>query len=237
MKFVSCRIVLVAFYLLVSFFGYAQKTIVVGGTTTAPFSKGVNINTRINEIAYQKKLIGSVYLNDNWQNTNIYLSEDSLKLENITCRFDLRNNVVEIKTLKDTLILPTYRIEKIVNIADNREFVTERYVKSQSKSFYQVVINNQNSLLKGFKLKIVPADFNVITNTGSKDDEIIKKEVFYIYRSDKLIKIASSKGQFKKQFFKNRKLDKFFDTHKIRPKEESFLIDFVNFINKNDVEV
>lgn len=211
-----------------------EKTIVVGGTSAAIFSNGVNINSKINEIAYQKKMIGSFYLNENWQKTNLFFDTDSLRLTDISTRLDLRNNVVEIKTGNDTLVLPTYRVKKIIYPKNNKIYVTENIVKSREKGFYELVVDRNYSLLRKFQLKIEPADYNIITNTGSKDDKITKKEIFYIYSSKGLIKINTSKSKFKKQFSKVESIQEFFENTKIKPRKLSFLIEFISYVNNKN---
>jgi hypothetical protein len=214
-----------------------EKTVVVGGSTAAPFSRGASKTSKITEIAYQKKLVGSFYLNDNWAKTDILLNNDSLVLRNINARIDLRNNVLEIKTNKDTLVLPTYRIKSFLFKETAKLYVTENFVKSPLKGFYQVLVDDKCTLLSRPGVKITPSDYNIITNTGSKDDKIVKKESYYLFADNSLVLLNKSKSKFKKQFGKNKKIANFFGQSKVKPKNKTFLLDFVNFINAEDVDI
>jgi len=214
-----------------------EKVVVVGGTTVAPFSNGVNASTKISEVAYQKKLVGSFYLNENWAKTDIFLKNDSTVLRDIHTRIDLRNNVLEIKTKKDTLVLPTYRIKSLLYKESSDVFVTENWVKSPTKGFFRVLVDDKYALLCHPKVKVEPSDFNIITNTGSKDDKIIQQEFYYLFTDDTLIKIEKSKGKFKKQFGKSDKVAQFLSQQKVKPRNKFFLIDLVNFLNAENIEI
>lgn len=214
-----------------------EKVVVVGGSSIAPFSKSVNINTKITEIAYQKRLVGSFYLNDDWAKTDVYLKMDSAVLRDIHTRIDLRNNVLEIKTKDDTLVLPTYRIKSLFYKEKASLFVTENIVKSPTKGFFQVLVDDKYSLLCQAKVKVEPSDFNIITNTGSRDDKIIQSESYYLFTGETLLELEKSKGKFKKQFGKNEKMSQFLNQHKVKPKSKTFLIDLVNFINVENLDI
>ncbi|MCZ4696286.1 hypothetical protein DWB61_16610 [Ancylomarina euxinus] len=214
-----------------------EKVIVVGGTSAAPFSRGVSKTSKINEIAYQKQLLGSFYLDDDWAGTDIYLINDSLVLCDINTRIDLRNNVLEIKTKKDTLVLPTYRIKSLFFKETAMVFVTENIVKSPTSGFYQIIVDDKYSLLCQPKVKVERADFNIITNSGSRDDKIIQQEFFYLFVDENLIKLEKSKAKFKKQFRKNKKIEQFFSQKKVKPKNKAFLIELVKFINEEKLNI
>jgi hypothetical protein len=214
-----------------------EKVVVVGGSTAAPFSRGASKTSKITEIAYQKRLVGSFYLNDDWAKTDILLNNDSLVLRDINARIDLRNNVLEIKTNKDTLVLPTYRIKSFLFKETAKLYVTENFVKSPTKGFYQVLVDDKCTLLSHPDVKITPADFNIITNTGSRDDKIVKKESFYLFADNSLVLLNKSKSKFKKQFSKNEKIANFFGQNKVKPKSKNFLLDFVNFLNSENLDI
>lgn len=214
-----------------------ENVIVVGGSSVAPFSRGASKTSKINEIAYQKQLLGSVYLDDDWAETDIYLMNDSLVLRDINTRIDLSNNVLEIKTKEDTLVLPTYRIKHIFLKEREEIFVTENIVKSASNGFYQVIVDDKYSLLCQHKVKVERSDFNIITNSGSKDDKIIQQEYYYLFVGDNLIKLEKSKGKFKKQFKNNKKIELFWSQKKVKPKKKVFLIELVKYINEEKLDL
>jgi len=214
-----------------------EKVIVVGGTSAAPFSRGASKTSKINEIAYQKQLVGSFYLNDNWAETDIYLMNDSTVLRDINTRIDLSNNVLEIKTKKDTLVLPTYRIKILYYKEAKRFFVTENVVKSPISGFYQVLVNDKYSLLCQPKVKVKRSDFNVITNSGSRDDKIIQHKFYYLFFDDTLVKLEKRKGKFKKQFRNNKEIEMFFSQQKVKPKNKAFLIELVKYLNAENLEI
>ncbi|MGZ2368561.1 hypothetical protein ACXR6G_02085 [Ancylomarina sp. YFZ004] len=214
-----------------------EKVIVVGGSLVAPFSRGASKTSKINEIAYQKQLLGSFYLDDDWAETDIYLMNDSIVLRDINTRIDLSNNVLEIKTKEDTLVLPTYRIKRIFLKEREEIFVTENIVKSATNGFYQVIVDDKYSLLCQHKVKVERSDFNIITNSGSRDDKIIQQEYFYLFVDDNLIKLEKSKGKFKKQFKNNKEIEMFCRLRKVKPKKKAFLIELVKFINEEKLDL
>lgn len=235
--YISRLILVLAFCISALSLSAQKKVIIVGGSSVAPFSRGVSKTSKINEIAYQKQLLGSFYLDDDWAKTDIYLMNDSIVLHDITTRIDLSNNVLEIKTKEDTLVLPTYRIKRIFLKETEQVFVTENIVKSPTNGFYQVIVDDKYSLLCQPKIKVNRSDFNIITNSGSRDDKIIQQEYYYLFVNDNLIKLEKRKGKFKKQFKNNKEIELFCSQKKVKPKKKEFLIELVKFINEEKLDL
>jgi len=218
--------------------GFSQEVqISSNGNSIGVFGGKIIDDTAINEIPYRKQLIGSFYLDTNWKKSDVYLVMDSLILKNIYTRLDVRNNVLEIKYKNQVKILPTFRIRSVIYSEANDLFITEFVLKSAEKGFYKVVIDDNNSLLCRYNAKIKTANYNVTLDTGKRDNHIVKDVSYYLFNQEKLMKLEQSKKKIKKQFAFNKDLEGYLISKKVNPKKESNLVQFVNYLNYQNISL
>lgn len=237
-SFFKLKVIMGIGLLFCSLSSFSQEArISSGGSAIATFGGKIETNTMITEIAYAKKVVGSFYLDTAWNTSDVYLVRDSIILKGLETRLDLRNNVLEIKYKGELKTLPTFRIRSVFYPVSNSLFVTESVLKSSNSGFYKILVDDEKSLLCKYDTKISPATYNVALNTGSRDDKIEKEKHYYLYNESELIELENSKSKLKKQFKTKTDLLTYLKSHKTNPKNEFSLIQFVDYINQNQLQL
>ena len=185
----------------------------------------------------KKSQIGSYYLNEEWRKADIYMVIDSSIVRDIETRIDLRSNELEVKYKGDIKVLPSFRIRSVMFTEANSLFVTETFLKSSQKGFYEVLVDDENSLLRKYDTKLQPSNYNIQLDAGNKSSKIIKQQSYFVFNDLGIVKLAKTKSKLKKQLIKQTEVFNFIDENKINPKKEQNLISLVNFLNKNHLVV
>ncbi|GAB4014710.1 hypothetical protein GCM10028808_37990 [Spirosoma migulaei] len=152
------------------------------------------------------KLIGDPYLDTTWQAGNVKfhikpgvsLTTDSLA--GVPVRLDLSTNEVEIKAgAKDIKAVKSTSI-RYVDINNTfgsvSRFVSVHDYQGEAEKlngFFEQVVLGKLDLLQHPSVYIRQANFNVAMNTGTKDDEYMKKMDWYVARDKKATKFSPGK--------------------------------------------
>ncbi len=214
----------------------AQTNIVNSTNNTfAPFGGKIETFSKINEVLYNKKIIGSFYLDTIWHASNLYLIKDSIIIKNIKTRLDLRNNTVEILHNNIVKILHSNEIRSIFYPNTNSIYLTESSLKGCPSGFYKILINNNTALLCKYDSKLKRSNYNPTLDTGNRDDHLIKTKTYYISNGIKSIVLENLKSKFKKRFKENNDVRAYLENNKFNPRNENDLILLVNYINDNNI--
>ncbi len=216
----------------------AQSTIIKSSNNTiAPFGGKVETFSKITEVLYEKKVLGSFYLDSAWKNSDIYLTKDSLILKNIKTRLDLKNNIIEILDNGTTKVLSSNEIRSIFYPTNKNLFITESLLNKCPSGFYSIINNAQTALLCKYGLKVKRSNYNPTLDTGNRDDQLIITKSYYFSENNITIEIPKSKSKLKKLFLQNSKLSKFIKTHNVNPQNKADLTILVDYINDNNIQL
>lgn len=185
------------------------------------------------KLTVKKSQVGTVYLCEDWKKADIYMVTDSSVIKGLETRIDLQRNELEIRFKGEVKVLPSYRIRNVVFIESKELYVTENILKSSQRGFYKVLVEDDNSLLCRYDIKIQSSNYNVQLDVGQKSSKIIKIHNYFVYGGTNLIELGKTKGKLKNQFNEQPKLFNFIKENKINPKKEESLISFVGFLNAN----
>ena len=158
---------------------------------------------------------------------------DSSIVRGLETRIDLRTSELEIKYKGEIKVLPSFRVRSVVFTKDKSLFVTETLLKSNTKGFYEVLVDDENTLLRKYDTKLMSPSYNVQLDAGSKSSKVVKEQSYFVFNDLGIVKLAKTKNKLKKQLNKQKEVFNFIDENKINPKKETNLISLVNFLNKN----
>lgn len=151
------------------------------------------------------KLLGDPYLDTIWQAgtvkfyNRIGTSLTSDSLSNIPVRIDLNANEVEVRAgAKDIRAVKASAIRYVdvgTSVSKSRFLnVNEYQVEGNSLSgFFEQIVTGKLQLLLHPSVYIRRANYNVAMNTGSKDDELIKKFDWYTATGKQATKFSPGK--------------------------------------------
>jgi hypothetical protein len=172
------------------------------------------------------KIMGTVYLNDEWANTTLKLTNQDV-IPDFQTKYNLYSKVFEIKAGNDVKVLEAHRVSGFSWDTPNlkpRIFISERMFDTSSadKNFYEVLSEGGLYLLKRTDLSIKRPDYSVQFNVGSKDSQLIKTESLYYINNGKIDKLPRSKNAVLKIFgHKRYDMQKYISDKSLNLKEET----------------
>lgn len=181
----------------------------------------------------KRKIEGSVYLFDNWNNYAVIHTSDNQKFVLRNINLNLKRNTFESKVGQDSLF--TFSFNNIDKFVVN-SIVFKNYYWDDDNRVYQVIFEDDNfSILKAFSLKIVEGSANPMINR--KTDRYIKKERYYVKKDDKILKFKLTKKRVLKLVEGNEnkalEIQKYAKGNKLSFKKENDVQKILEYSGKN----
>lgn len=191
-------------------------------------------------------LIGHPYLDTTWQAGNVKfynrlgvsLTTDSLA--GVPVRFDLLANEVEVRAGANDIKAVKATAVRYVDI--NNSFGTvSRYVNTHEyqgdgqalTGFFDQLATGKLDLLRYTSTYIRRANYNLALNTGTKDDELMKKQDWYVAREKQATKFSPGKKAILELMAdKKEQIESFLKTEKPDLKSRAGLLAVFTFYNK-----
>lgn len=231
------NIIFLAKYLLIAIcffpgqvFGQVELYSGTGGSYN-PFGTSVAGNyMRAYEIPYKTSLLGTPYLNEEWENADIVLSHDDLLVRDILVKIDVSNNWIEVKREGEIFLLYIDDTHSLFFKNSNTAFITGNGIAENSpEGFYEVLYNEKSSLFCHYSTSIKKATYIPAFNVGEKDDKIIIEKKYYAFLNNQLIELEKNKKKLIQQFHSNNEIITFIKQNNINPKNEQDLIKFIKY--------
>ena len=185
---------------------------------------------RVYEIPYKSGLLGTPYLNEEWENADIVLSHDDLLVKDIPIRIDLSNNWIEVKLKEKVFLLYIDDTHSFYLKNSDDAFITGNSIaKNSPEGFYKVIYNEKSSLFCRYSTAIKKATYIPAFNVGEKDDKIVIEKIYYAFLNNQLIELEKNKKKLMLQFKSNNKINTFIKQNKTNPKNEQDLIKFIKY--------
>ena len=150
------------------------------------------------------KVIGDVYVDTVWQAGNVKfygkLNATTDSLAGVPVRLDLLANDVEIRAGVQDIRSAKASTVRYVDV-NNRLGTSSRYVNVREYrgdadallGFFEQVATGKLDLLQHPTVYVRRANYNMALNTGTKDDEIMKKTDWYMARNKQATKFSPTK--------------------------------------------
>ncbi|MBE9510120.1 MAG: hypothetical protein IMY71_04510 [Bacteroidetes bacterium] len=185
---------------------------------------------RVYEIPYHSSLLGTPYLNEEWENADIILSHDDLLVKDIPIRIDVMNNWLEVKLKGKVFLLYVDDTHSLFFKNSNDAFITGNGIaKNSPAGFYKVIYNEKSSVFCHYSTKIKEATYIPAFNVGEKDDKIIIEKTYYAFINNQLIELEKNKKKLIQQFKSNKEIITFIKHNNINPTKEQDLIKFIKY--------
>jgi hypothetical protein len=170
----------------------------------------------------KRKVDGTEYLFDSWENSAIvYSKDDSMYIIN-NINLNIKSNSFLSKIGKDSIF--TYNMNGIDRIIVNNKIYKNIYSK-KGKTICEVVFESDNfSILKGFDIKTILGSPNPMINRAN--DKMVRKKRFYIFKDKSLESFRFAKRKVLALISPNKKIKV-----KAYAKQNS-----LSFRNENDVK-
>lgn len=179
-----------------------------------------------------RETAGDYFLVNSWLRGDILLT-DSLKLEALYFKYNLKDDLFEIKTEQDVKLLPGRRVIYF-DWKNNQSTLDGEYQRADGydlegiriDGFLKIIYRGSYSLVAGQECKLVPANYNTALNVGERNDRIVKDESYYLLHDNKLMRVDSNKKKFSSDLkvFSGHDLSSFIKENKVDPREIDDLI-------------
>jgi hypothetical protein len=153
-------------------------------------------------------VVGSVYLDDQWQKTFLTIRGSDRVMGPFLCRINLQTHQLEAKESDNMKALDGSKIRSFDFVNDEtnerKHFINASDDALKGKplmGFLEVLVDGKLSLYKKVNLIIKKPDYKPALNIGSKDTRIMKSEVLYYAVANNLTEIkAVRRKDFEKIF-------------------------------------
>jgi len=189
-------------------------------------------------------LEGDFYLDSEFRQGSFELTISPKVYEDMTIRYDLRSNLIEINYEDGVRGLDGNKV-KYFELRNSpkgfTKYVNVNQLKGSgddmpSNTFLQVIIDDEIPLYSYEKITIKKADYNVALNVGSKNDQILKKPVYLSIVDG--IAYELTKGGNSNVFSlvpgKESELKAYAKANKIKPKDVEDYIAIISQLNSMD---
>lgn len=141
--------------------------------------------------------IGNTFLTENWNKGTVFFTQNR-KLEDQQFQFDIEMNQILLKGDEDLNDISEARIVNGVNVMafeiDSKANGKRQFLNSQNYGlkvngvpllgFVEVLEDGKIALLRKYRIEVIKAGYNAALHVGSKQDKIVKREVYYIKKKD-----------------------------------------------------
>jgi hypothetical protein len=190
------------------------------------------------------KVIGDTYISKNWNQGSVLLYQSETIIEGYPLRFDIEQNELEIDTKSGVKVLAADKIRnftwidsltrKPVFYVNAKEYVDE--TSTPLSGFFEVISEGTLLVMKKTTLSVRKANYVKEFDTGSRDDKIMKNDLFYYAQGNKVMPLATSRKKFLPIFGdKAEKVKEFIDVNGMNLKEVHHLqaiFEYYNSITK-----
>lgn len=130
----------------------------------------------------RRKIEGTEYLFDSWENSAIVYSKDNLSYVIDNINLNIKSNSFLSKISKDSIF--TYNMNGIDRIVINSKIYKNIY-SEKGKTICEVVFESDEfSILKGFDIKTIQGSPNPMINRAN--DKMVRKKRFYVLKDETL---------------------------------------------------
>jgi hypothetical protein len=156
-----------------------------------------------------KRLVGNFYLDAKWNRASILLYRDNEVIEGYFVRYNINSNTFELRADMDDLVstMPGFRVQNIVWI-DSEHNVPRYFVNGMDfredgvpiSGIFEVLVEGHMPLLRRTIATVKMSNYNEALMVGQRNDQIMKRNVYYFLRDKSIIEISKKKKDFFKIF-------------------------------------
>ncbi|MFD2201313.1 carboxypeptidase-like regulatory domain-containing protein [Shivajiella indica] len=172
-----------------------------------------------------KRLVGNFYLDPKWNKASILLYKDNEVVEGYFVRYNINSNNFELRAEQEDLVssMPGFRVQNIVWV-DSEHNVPRYFVNGMDfredgvpiSGIFEVLVDGQMPLLRRTIATIKTSNYNEALMVGQRNDQIMKRNVYYFLKDKNVIEIPKKKKDFFAIFGdKAEEIKKFVDENEV----------------------
>lgn len=183
-------------------------------------------------------VIGDNYLDKKWNKANILLYQSEAVIEGYPVKYDVKSDLIEIKTNVGIKILDVKKVKNIVWVdsisSAPHYFVNAGEFKKEgvpSKGLVEVLVDGTLPLVKKTELFVKKPTYNAALDVGTRDTKIYPKETIYFVKDGEMLKVKGKKGVISAAGDRASEIESFIKSNKLNVNKEGDLIRVFEFLN------
>lgn len=189
------------------------------------------------------KVINDFYFDTKWNQSSFTLYGVEKNVVGHFVKYDVRNERIEVRTVEGVRTVETAKIKSLawVDSITRKPFYfvnVNEFKKGEVKfdGLIEVLNEGKIALLKRTNLIVEKPDYNVALGVGSLDEKLKRQVSYYIARDQKLYKVNGKESLLEMFKPKEKSIEDFIKTQKIKTKREDDLLKVVDFANSLNFE-
>jgi hypothetical protein len=208
-------------------------------TRLSELNKGISSGEFIYGIPMEAgTVIGDYYLDKKWNNANILLYQSETIIEGYPVKYDVKNDLLEIKSRSGIKVLEGKKIKNLVwvnSITTQPHYFVNgaeyRFENSKLLGLLEVLVDGDMPLMKRSEVSIKKPNYNAALDVGSKDTKIYFKTIYLYARSKKLTVIKNKEDVLNASGDRSAEVESFIKQDKINVNKEPGLKEVFEFLN------
>lgn len=189
-----------------------------------------------------KMLMGSFFIDANWNEGALFMYKDDEVKEDILVRYRIDGNSFDLKDRNTDYVrnIPGIWVETFIMI-DEKSGATRFFIngkdylidKEPASGFFELLVDGSIPLLKKTDAIYKRSNYNTALMVGNKNDKIVKKETLYYISDNQFVKVPTSKKKLLNVFSKKREeMDTFIKTNILALRKERDVVTAFTHFNK-----
>jgi len=219
-------ILLICFLLFTS---NIHSQVITDNTVEDVFLKKMAMGDNAHTVSDYSKINGSPYLIDDFLDSEIYFSEDSVF--KIKLRYNIYDNTMEFKHRNVVYAFTNPEIIYKIKISNNTFIYYYNKKKNKKSSYYQVLVWGKTSLLAKKRVRYQSEGKGDGIVDAKPAQFIIVKDKYFIVKDNILLQIKNKKSLLKTLNDKDNKVSQFIKKENISSSNVDDLIKLIEFYN------
>jgi hypothetical protein len=183
-------------------------------------------------------VVGDVYLNKKWNTATILLYQSETMIEGYPVKYDVKSNLIEIKSTTGIKILDVRKIKNMV-WRDSVTTIPHYFVNANEykkdgapySGLLEVLVDGPMPLLKKTELFIKQPTYNDAMGSGSKDVKIYLKPLIFYSKDGELVEVKNKKDVLNASGGLSKEVEAFIKNNKLSISKDAGMIRAFEFIN------
>ncbi len=184
------------------------------------------------------EVIGDYYLNKRWNKASILLYQSETMIEGYPVKYDIKNDLIEIKTTAGIKVLDVRKIKNLVwtdSMAIAPQYFVNAHEFKKGKTIYsgllEVMVDGPLPLLKRTELDVREPNYVPALDVGSKDTKILQKSVILYSKGGELIQIKNKKDVLEASGDLSKEVEDYIKKNKLNLSKDAGMRRAFEFIN------
>ncbi len=183
-------------------------------------------------------VVGDVYLNKRWNNATILLYQSEVMIEGYPVKYDIKSNLIEIKSNTGIKVLDVKKIKNMV-WKDSTTTLLHYFVNGNEykkdgtphSGLLEVLVDGMIPLLKKTQIFVKQPTYNDAMGSGSKDFKIYQKPTIFYSKDGELFEIKNKKDVLEASGNLTKEVEDYIKANKLNLNKDAGMKRTFEFIN------